>query len=151
MVASNIVKTAIDTYRRRGLSYVVKKSPKFASSLATNPILCRYYKKYASNRTFQFRGKNYSYFYDLYEQTWRTERLVEIPIVWEVVKASQINNNRILEVGNVLSHRYPIGHDVVDKYEVIGSVINQDIVEFNPSKRYDLIVSISTMEHVGWD
>ena len=119
--------------------------------LATNPILCWYYKKYASNRTFQFRGKNYSYFYDLYEQTWRTERLVEIPIVWEVVKASQINNNRILEVGNVLSHRYPIGHDVVDKYEVIGSVINQDIVEFNPSKRYDLIVSISTMEHVGWD
>ena len=30
-------------------------------------------------------------------------------------------------------------------------VINEDIVDFSPSKNYDLIVSISTMEHVGWD
>lgn len=40
---------------------------------------------------------------------------------------------------------------MVDKYEVAPGVINQDIVEFIPSERYDLILSISTLEHVGWD
>ena len=57
----------------------------------------------------------------------------------------------MLEVRNVLSHHFPIHHDVVDKYEVAPGVINQDIVEFIPSERYDLILSISTLEHVGWD
>ncbi len=54
-------------------------------------------------------------------------------------------------MGNVLSHYFPINHDVVDKYEVSPGVINQDIVEFVPQTPYDLIVSISTLEHVGWD
>jgi hypothetical protein len=58
---------------------------------------------------------------------------------------------RILEVGNVLSHYFTIHHDVVDKYEVAPGVINQDIVGFIPTERYDLILSISTLEHVGWD
>ena len=58
---------------------------------------------------------------------------------------------RILEVGNVLSHYFPTHHDVVDKYEVAPGVINKDIVEFVPTERYDLILSISTLEHVGWD
>jgi SAM-dependent methyltransferase len=44
---------------------------------------------------------------------------------------------------------------VVDKYEPARGVINSDIVDFqrgNPSPpRYDLIISISTLEHVGWD
>ncbi|MBH0181568.1 MAG: hypothetical protein HP490_07820 [Nitrospira sp.] len=51
----------------------------------------------------------------------------------------------------MLAHYVPIHHDVVDKYEVAPGVINQDIVEFAPTERYDLILSISTLEHVGWD
>jgi cyclopropane fatty-acyl-phospholipid synthase-like methyltransferase len=54
-------------------------------------------------------------------------------------------------VDDVLSHYYHITHDVVDKYEKGKNIINQDIVDFTPNERYDLIVSISTMEHVGWD
>jgi cyclopropane fatty-acyl-phospholipid synthase-like methyltransferase len=57
----------------------------------------------------------------------------------------------ILEVGNVLSHYFAVTHDIVDKYEKAAGVINQDVVDINLPKKYDLIVSISTLEHVGWD
>jgi SAM-dependent methyltransferase len=40
---------------------------------------------------------------------------------------------------------------VVDRYEHAPGVINEDVLEFSPSKRYDLIVSISTLEHIGHD
>jgi hypothetical protein len=57
----------------------------------------------------------------------------------------------ILEIGNVLSHYFPVNHDIVDKYEKADGVINQDVVHFYSPKKYDLIVSVSTLEHVGWD
>lgn len=44
-----------------------------------------------------------------------------------------------------------MNYDILDKYEKADSVINQDVVGFHPSKNYELIVSISTLEHVGWD
>ncbi len=65
-----------------------------------------------------------------------------------------INKNkgkRILEIGNVLSNYYDISHDIVDKYEKAPNVINKDVVDFKTNDKYDLIVSISTLEHVGWD
>jgi len=65
-----------------------------------------------------------------------------------------VNKNfgkRILEVGNVLSHYFEIDHTVVDKYEKGSGVVNQDIVDFKSDVKYDLIVSVSTLEHVGWD
>jgi len=39
----------------------------------------------------------------------------------------------------------------LDKYEKGKGVINEDVVDFTPSRKYDLIISISTLEHVGWD
>ena len=30
-------------------------------------------------------------------------------------------------------------------------MINEDIIDFDPGRRYALIVSVSTLEHVGWD
>ena len=60
-------------------------------------------------------------------------------------------HGKILEVGNVLSHYHRFAHDVVDKYEQADGVINQDVVDFRPTERYDLIVSVSTLEHIGWD
>ena len=30
-------------------------------------------------------------------------------------------------------------------------MVNEDIVDFRTDKRYDLVISISTVEHVGWD
>ena len=39
----------------------------------------------------------------------------------------------------------------MDKYEHAPGVINEDVVSFSPQRTYDLIVSVSTLEHVGWD
>lgn len=59
--------------------------------------------------------------------------------------------DKILEVGNVLSHYFKVTHEVVDKYEMGTDIINKDITRFASKKRYKLIVSISTLEHVGFD
>lgn len=100
-------------------------------------------------KTFQFDGREYEYLYHPYNRTWKNERGVEIPIFRELLL--KYEGKRVLEVGNVLSHYFPIHHEVIDKYEVSSGVINQDIVEFVPQDKYDLILSISTLEHVGWD
>lgn len=98
-------------------------------------------------KTFVLDGVKYNYFFN--KDTWNDERVIELPIIWDMV--SKYKNKSILEVGNVLSHYYPIDHDVVDKYEVGEGIINSDIVEFKPEKKYDLVVSISTFEHIGYD
>jgi 2-polyprenyl-3-methyl-5-hydroxy-6-metoxy-1,4-benzoquinol methylase len=67
----------------------------------------------------------------------------------EIIKKN--HGKKILEIGNVLSHYYNFEHVIVDKYEIANGVINQDVVDFKSTEKYDLIVSISTLEHVGWD
>ncbi len=108
-----------------------------------------YYRIFKSSRTFTVQKKSYNYIYHLYNVTWMSERAVEVPIIWNMVKKYQ--KKKILEVGNVLSHYYSVNHDIIDKYEKGNVVINQDVVDFRPTKKYNLIVSISTLEHVGWD
>jgi hypothetical protein len=108
-----------------------------------------YYRIFKSSRTFTFQKKSYNYFYHLYNVTWMSERAVEVPIIWNIVQKYQ--EKKILEVGNVLSYYYSVNHDILDKYEKSNVVINQDVVNFRSTKKYDLIVSISTLEHIGWD
>ena len=57
----------------------------------------------------------------------------------------------MLEIGNVLSHYFNINRTIVDKYEKSTGIVNTDILDFTSNKKYDLIISISTMEHVGFD
>ena len=108
-----------------------------------------YYWFYRQPASFTFNGTVFPYFYHKYNATWRTERIVEVPIILDWMKRFEGKN--ILEVGNVLSHYIPIQHTVIDKYEKAPNVINSDIVGFQPGCKYDLIVSISTLEHVGFD
>lgn len=114
-----------------------------------NQIKCWYHQKFYSSRNFTIQGRNYKYFYHKYNNTWDNERAVEIPILMESFNENEGKN--ILEVGNVLSNYFSVNHDIIDKYEHAVNVNNQDIVDFHPSKKYNLIVSISTLEHVGWD
>ena len=107
------------------------------------------YRGQSSPGKFTFRGNAYSYFSHAYNRTWTNERVLEVPIIWDIVREHQ--GKKILEVGNVLSHYFSVAHDILDKYESAPGVINQDVVEFRPAVKYDLIVSISTLEHVGWD
>lgn len=107
-----------------------------------------YYRLF-KRRTLEFQHRTYDYFYNSYNPTFTNERVVEIPIAWDEVK--RYAPDRVLEVGNVLAHYYNIQHQVVDKYEQAPGVLNADVVDFHPGRLYDLIVSISTLEHVGWD
>jgi SAM-dependent methyltransferase len=79
------------------------------------------------------------------------ERAVEISLAVSELSIAQKNHKRILEIGNVLSHYVPTNHIIVDKYEKEKGVINKDIVDYMPRGKFDLILCISTLEHVGWD
>lgn len=105
--------------------------------------------RYIYSGSFTFKGNTYSYFSHIYNTTWKCERAVEIPIILKFV--SQRRNRNILEIGNVLSHYFDFKHDIVDKYEKAAGVVNVDALNFEPDKKYDFIVAISTLEHVGWD
>jgi hypothetical protein len=102
-----------------------------------------------SGSTFVAGGRRYRYVWHPHMATWRSERAVELPVAWR--RARMADPSSTLEIGNVLSHYFPAAHTVVDKYERAPGVINEDVVSFSPNRRYDLIVSVSTLEHVGWD
>lgn len=83
-----------------------------------------------------------------------SERAVEVPIAIEFLKQMG-REKRILEVGNVLSNYQAlmaqhddIGDiDILDKFEQGIGIMNVDVMDFD--KQYDVIISISTVEHIG--
>ena len=82
---------------------------------------------------------------------WSGERTVEIPGVWAFVEPVLSSGGRILEVGTVVGNHYPEYRkkaDVVDLVERKPWVTNVDIEQWTGGP-YDLIVSISTIEHIG--
>jgi hypothetical protein len=99
--------------------------------------------------TFTLGGRRLRYFVHPYNVTWRNERADEIPIVLEAL--DEHRGGHVLEVGNVLAHYGHRGHDVVDKYERSPGVHNLDVLDFEPERRYDLVLTVSTLEHVGFD
>lgn len=109
-----------------------------------------YYKVFRSNKFFYFQKRKFQYYYHPYNNTVASERIIEIPISKYILDQYEHEGKQILEMGNVLSHYFPTTHDILDKYEKGTDVINEDVVNFKPSKKYDLIISVSTMEHVGW-
>ena len=100
-------------------------------------------------KQFLFNEKQYNYVFDEYNNTWFSERAVEIPIALDF--ASKFKKNEILEIGNVLQHYGFSGHTIVDKYEKADNVINEDIVDYEPNRKFKAIISVSTFEHVGRD
>jgi SAM-dependent methyltransferase len=102
-----------------------------------------------SHGQFQFQGGRYAYLFHRYKRTWLTERAIEVPVVQAIVDRHA--GARVLEVGNVLAHYRPQTHLVVDKYEQAPGVLNRDVLELDGIGPFDLIVAISTLEHVGWD
>jgi len=146
---SELLARAKKAMREKGVGHVVRSGTDIVSHRARINSQYLYHRVLRSSRTYAFQGASYHYFIHRYNTTWRNERCVEIPIVWKMLEEHQ--GKEVLEVGNVLSHYYLVKHDIVDKYEVFDGVINQDVANFRTSKKYDLIVSISTMEHVGWD
>ena len=88
--------------------------------------------------------------YGLRRWDWRTERGLELALAARAVAG--VAPADVLEVGNVLAPAgLADGHTIVDKYEVGPGVLNVDIVDFEPDRRFRLAVCVSTLEHVGWD
>lgn len=135
--------------REKGIYDVLLLGMRKVANWLKSSFGCAYYKRFKSNRIFVFQEKSYKYFYHRYNFAWRNERAVEIPIVWEII--NEYRGKKILEVGDVLSHYFSITHEILDKYDKSAGLINQDVCDFQPRGKYDLIVSISTLEHVGWD
>jgi SAM-dependent methyltransferase len=134
-------------FNEKGAYFVVRR----AWCRLTYPY--RLYTNFGGSRRFDLNGNSYRYFYQRYNTAWRNERTVEIAIFKALL--NQYRDKRVLEVGNVLSHYLPDvvpgrSHIVVDKYEVAEGVVNEDIVSYQ-AEAFDLIISISTLEHVGWD
>lgn len=148
-----LLSKAKEAYRREGVYYVIHSVNRLIYNQIFkknyNFIYCKFLTHLGPPGTFAFQEQNYHYFYHPYNTTWKNERAVEVPII--LGKIQTYRGGRILEVGDVLSNYVHFRHDIVDKYDKADGVINQDVVDFQPAKKYDLIVSISTIEHVGWD
>jgi multidrug resistance efflux pump len=105
-------------------------------------------------RSFFFKGKKLGYNRIRYNNP--TERCVEIPLAFDFLANLQ-KRERILEVGNVLSYyentlseSVGIFHrKIVDKFEQDLGVDNQDLMDLPSTEKYDAILSISTVEHIG--
>lgn len=97
---------------------------------------------------FHVSGKRYRYFNHRYNLTFLNERTVEVPVAEAF---HQSGSSPMLEVGNVLGHYGFIGQTILDKYEKNPGVINEDIFTYRPDKKFQSILSLSTVEHIGQD
>lgn len=101
--------------------------------------------------TFVHDGREHALLRHRYHYTWLNERGVEVPLALAAFEGH--DPQRVLEVGNVLTHYRSAAqrHLVVDKYESAPGVLNADVVDVDPGRPLDLVLSVSTLEHVGFD
>jgi hypothetical protein len=131
--------------RERGLWRAIGYMTWLFAAVAATPL----YRLTRGRRTFSFRGRRFPYFIHWYNTTFDNERAVEVSLARFLL--SHHPGQRILEVGNVLSHYLPVSHSILDKYEKGNGIIHEDVVSYRPQQPYDLILSFSTLEHVGFD
>ncbi len=102
--------------------------------------------------SFEYQGRTLPLTYHRHNVTWANERAVEVSIAREYL--DRCAGKCVLEIGNVTSHYFGVRHLILDKYEKGTDsvpVINQDVVDFATDRRFDLILSVSTVEHIGFD
>lgn len=136
---------AVRLTRERGLWWVVRS----AAGWVVGWLVGRLRAGRPTRGSFAWDGRPVRYFHHRYNYTWLNERAVETALAVEVLRDSA--GQDVLEVGNVLGHYVPVDHLVVDKYEVAPGVLNADVADLELERRFDLIVSVSTLEHVGLD
>lgn len=136
--------------RRYGTKYTIIRvfGVVFYKIFAHSPF-CKTIINHLSKTEFRFDGKPLKYTIHNHNTTWLNERALEITI--GLLKLSQYNPKDVLELGNVLALYGRIKHVVVDKYEKASGAINEDIMNYRNPRKFKLIISISTLEHVGRD
>jgi len=143
----SLPRRALISYQALGWHVFVRRALASVPRELARPVL-RLYR--ARPRSFVWNGELLPQFHHGYNSTWENERAVEIPIVKREVDQTPAGE-RVLEIGCVLPHYFDVTHRVVDKYEPGRGVENVDILDFRDPDRFDLVVSISTLEHVGRD
>jgi hypothetical protein len=133
-------------YRKRGAAAAARIAASIASAYGRQVLMTTVLRP---ADTFTVKGEHLRYLRHWHVTTFLNERTVELPIVVEELR--RIRPARLLEIGNVLNYYVQYPHVVVDKYEVAPGVLNEDVVDFRAAEPFDMIVSISTIEHVGWD
>jgi glycosyltransferase involved in cell wall biosynthesis len=106
------------------------------------------------SNTFRFKGRNI--YYNRIRFNNPSERCVEVSIGFDFL-ALLPSKTRILEVGNVLSHyenslsEYLAirSRKIIDKFESELGIEQWDLMDMPLAEKYDAIVSISTVEHIG--
>lgn len=106
--------------------------------------------------TFDFWGCTLDLADHEYNTTALNERAVELPIAEAWLSMLPWRNGTPtagLEVGNVLDHYglHPEGWRTIDLYEQAPGVENVDLIGWDEPGALDAIVSVSTVEHVGFD
>lgn len=134
----------IDKARRVMKNHGLLSLPKY--------VLEYLYHNLEPRRKFDYESKLYTIYRSWTNplSPWRGEREAELPIIIKILEENQ--GKEILEVGNVMKNYYDLpNYDVLDKYEKGKGIINADVATYKTKKKYDLIISVSTMEHVGYD
>lgn len=92
--------------------------------------------------TFLFDRQLYKYAVFRDGDVYANEKTIELPIFKRAVK----NGGNVLEIGNVLKRHYPeLTHITLDKTSKGKGIINKDVFEFQPKKKYDLVVAVSSV------
>ena len=110
-------------------------------------------------KNFKFADMTLEYLRHSYNDTDKNMRTVEVPIIKALIAKFDKYFSPIivhkLEIGNVLSHYFYTYHKVLDRDEKIFRRglevrIKEDLMSYQPEEKFDLIVSISTIEHIGF-
>jgi SAM-dependent methyltransferase len=149
MAASTIARRVSRHARTRGLAPVVADCASWAARwVLGRPLTGR------PTAAFGHEGGAVPYLRHAYNYTWLNERAVEVPLALAQLQQAG-PGARVLEIGNVLAHYRPVVHTVVDKYERAPGVHNVDVVDIGAGTAlpgpFDLVLAVSTLEHVGLD
>lgn len=97
---------------------------------------------------FQYNNTLYPYFGAVYQNTRLNERTVEVSVALSYYNQAL----RPLEVGAVLPHYIPgwpkRKHEVIDLNEQFPAVVNADVLTYEPIGQHDLVLCISTLDHL---
>ncbi|MFC7497474.1 MULTISPECIES: hypothetical protein [unclassified Nocardioides] len=145
MIVPDIARRLLAFGRDRGFLRVLRSCVGWAVGwVAGRPRAGR-----VSRTTFRWDGRDVPYFSHRYNYTWLNERAVEVALALEVL--GEHDGQDVLEIGNVLGHYAPVDHVVVDRYERAPGVMNVDVVDLELDRKFDLVLAVSTLEHVGLD
>jgi hypothetical protein len=142
--ARRYVDAARERLTQDGPKATVKAGMSLAAAHARYPVTVRRQRA----RSFTFRGAELRYETSKWNNAWLNERAVEIAVARHLLPPG---DDQMLEVGNVLDHYGWDRHVVLDLFEGVPGVINEDVRTWRTANRYKTIASISTLEHVGWD